>query len=235
VTHSELGRAVKQLHPAYAHHADDVIGRAMVRKFPGIYNIDDLESSPPKTGKNGPQLSRTRNLDSGTIPEAPKTLALQMSQLQSGIRRVVFVARGSKAKIDPHQYGVRKMTLPSGEYFYRPDAIKPQEILAAIQNHSLNEILGSKDSGYGSPSKEALQPPVSAVVARSPDGETAHSALTDAGHMGESVRAAESLTPPNGTISAEHPAKELAHRLIAKHKPRAGDRWSKPKTPQGKI
>lgn len=214
MTHADLGRQVKSLHPgAYDQHPDHVIGMAMARRFPGVY---------PVSGG----MSAKRNLDSGTIPEAPKTLKLQLDQLAQGIRRVVFVARGAKLTINAAQYGARRLTLPSGDFYYTP-AIKPQEIIAAVKNHELNEILGSATQGYGAPSKQDIQGPPEAVMSRTQDGTTVQGALTDKQHIPQAVSAAHAVTPPGGQVSVEPPANELQNRLSYK-RPARGKKWPKP-------
>lgn len=209
MTVDHLGQAVKRLHPAYGHIPDHVLGRAMKRKFAGMYeNFADVQ---------------TKNLDANTIPETPRTLAIQLDQLKQGIRRVVFIARGSKVHPNPADFGARKLTLPSGEYYYKPDMIRPQEIIKAVANHELNEILGSATEGYGAPNKERLHPPIAAVVAKSKNGDVAHSALTDIDHAGSAIKASEDLTPNGGSVGIENPIQEIKRRI----KPKAGQRWPK--------
>ena len=227
-TVSDLGRQLKLVHPEYKNVPDAELGRRLKAKHPGFYDhaTEELESPPQKTDQNGSQLSK---MDGNTVPETPKTLQIQIDQLQQGLRRVVFIARGAKTRIAPPD-GMRKLTLPSGEYIYDPAHIKPQEILAAIQDHSLNEILGTADSGYGTPAKQDLQEPTTAVVARDADGETSHSALTDEAHAPEAAAAAEELKPEDGSVTFEPPHIELEHRqtVAPKKKIKAGQRWPKP-------
>lgn len=205
MTHSELGRQLKRVHPQYKNVDDGELGRALIHKFPGFYP------------------DQPDDLDSGTMPETPRTLAIQIEQLQHGLRRVVFIARGSKTRITPPR-GLKRLTLPSGEFIYDPRAIKPQEIMQAVQEHRLNEILGSVEHGYGAPPKESLQGEPVAVVARDPEGETAHSALTDEAHIPQAAQVAEELKPAGGSVSVEPPQVEVEHRM--KHP--AGKRWPKP-------
>jgi hypothetical protein len=232
MTLSQLGKSTKSLHPgAYDSIPDTELGRAVARKFPDFYGHiqepDEMDAGIPSDS----------DLDSNTVPETPRTLAIQLEQLASGLRRVVFIARGSKVRINPADYGARKLPLPAGEFIYDPKAIKPREIISAVANHELAEILGAAQGGYGAPSKDNLDLPVSAVVARDSDGETIHSALTDTRHIKNAVDAASRLTPADGTISSERPEIELAHRLdgissqaepLPDRRPKAGARWPKP-------
>jgi hypothetical protein len=101
----------------------------------------------------------------------------------------------------------------------------PKDILAAVMDHRLNEILGSTEKGYGAPPKEELKGPVKAVVSRTETGETVQGALTDPAHEKQTIKATQDITPKSGSISVESPALEIANRLIKK---RRGDRWPKP-------
>ena len=217
MTVTDLGNHVRKLHPtSYSHIPPHVLGRALKAKHPDLYS--DVADVKPK------------NMDAGTIPELPKTLMLQLGQLKDGIRRCVFVARGSKIHPNAKDFDARKLTLPSGEYYYRPEMIKPQEIIAAVRNHELNEILGSAQSGYGSASKEELQGPVKSVMAKDSDGETIQGVLSDPEHEDSAIAAAHEVTPAGGTVSVEPPENEIKKRLQYR-RPGAGGRWPAPKTP----
>lgn len=217
MTVAHLGQQVKRLHPnAYQNVPDHIVGRAMKSRFPGMYeSFADVQ---------------TKNLDANTIPETPRTLQIQLDQLKRGIRRVVFIARGSKVHPNPADFGARKLTLPSGEYYYKPDMIRPQEIIKAVANHELNEILGSATEGYGAPSKQNLQGEPQAVMSKDSTGETVQGALTDPEHEEQAIHAAQDVTPPGGSVSVENPAKEIANRLMAakKFKGRVNGKWPKP-------
>lgn len=211
MTISDLGRQVKTLHPgAYDSVDDAALGRAMKARFPGLYD------------------SFRDDLDAATIPETPRTLRIQMQQLRDGLRRVVFVARGAKARINPEEYGAKRHRAPSGDFYYRPGKVSIKEIDASIHDHSLNELLGATHGGYGAPPKEDLKPPIKAVVSREPSGETVQGALSDVAHVPETVKAAEMITPPGGSVSIEDPAKEIANRIKFR-KPKAGQKWPAPK------
>lgn len=217
MTLADLGKHTKSLHPIYSHIPDAELGRLVQKRYPGFF--DHAEDETP-------------DLDSATVPETPRTLAIQLQQLQDGIRRVVFIPRGAQANVNPADIGMKRLTLPSGNYIYNPALIKPQEIKDAIKNHELGEILGSADKGYGSVDKTELQGDPVAVVARDEDGETAHSALTDMDHIQEAIDAAGDVTPPHGNVSVEPPDIEIAHRELAQQeakpkRPTAGRRWPK--------
>lgn len=210
---ADLGRQVKELHPgAYQTVDDATLGKAMQRRFPGLY--DNFVDKP--------------ELNANTIPETPRTLQIQMEQLRDGLRQVVFVARGAKAAIKPELYGAKRHRAPSGDFYFNPKMVKISEIDAAIHNHTLNELLGATHAGYGAPPKEKLQGPVSAVVSRTPEGETIQGALTDAGHQDQTVESAKPVTPVGGSITVEHPAKELVRR-IKFHRQAAGKKWPPPR------
>lgn len=212
MTTAELGRQLKQVHPEYRDVPDAKLGAALKAKFPGFYD------------------HATDDLDSSSTPETPRTLAIQLEQLQDGARRVVFVARGSKDKINAADYGMKRITLPPGDFIYDPKAIKPREIIAAVNNHELADILGSATKGYGAPDKTELQGDPMAVVARDADGETANSALTDPEHLEQTIEAAGDVTPQGGAISVEPPHVELEHRTSLGKK-RRGHKWPKPNNP----
>lgn len=237
MTVAHLGQQVKRLHPqAYQSVSDHVVGRAMKSRFPGMYEDFADSVSPSESGTSAKDSRKIperfpKDIDANTIPETPKTLSIQLDQLKQGIRRVVFIARGSKVHPNPADFGARKLTLPSGEYYYKPDMIRPQEIIKAVANHELNEILGSATEGYGAKSKDDLSGPISAVVSRDGQGNTVHSALADEASSKSAITVANELKPPGGSVSVEHPAKEIANRLMAARKNR-GARWPKPQTPK---
>lgn len=245
MTTSDIGRNLKSMHPGHYDDIDDArLGRAMKAKHPGFFDHiaepDEIEAGNSSGRLNAKSISSgTCDMDKGTVPETPKTLALQLGQLQGGIRRVVFIARGSKVKVNPADYGARKLLLPPGEFIYDPKAIKPKEIIAAVKNHELSEILGAADGGYGTVDKSELRGPVQAVVARDEDGETVNSALTDQEHEGAAIAQAGKLTPDGGAVSLEDPGREISHRMADSPNPseqagplpvqkRKGGRWAKP-------
>lgn len=195
----QLGRQAKALHrKAYGHVDDATLGRALKARFPGLYDhIPD-------------------DLDSNTMPETPGTLKIQLQQMADGLRRCVFVARGSKVRINAADYGAKRLPTPAGDFYYDSKAIKPAEIQAALREHRLAEILGDYQLGYGAPDKTELRGNVQAVVARDAAGETAHSALTDPERQGSAIAAAQRLTPPGGAVSVEPPEREISHRAAAR-------------------
>lgn len=198
MTHSELGRAVKKLHPgAYDQHDDMKVGRAMQKRYLDMYG----------------HVTADKGMDSGTVPERPRTLEIQLEQLKQGKRRCVFCARGSKVRINPKDYKAQKHVTPAGTFYFKPKLISRKEIDSALKEHRLNEILGDVNQGYGAPPKQELKPPVSAVVSRTPEGETVQGALTDQEHTPETINAAQAITPQGGSISVEPPQKEIAHRI----------------------
>ena len=123
MTLADLGKQFKLIYPVYADVGDRELGLALQAKYPGFYETDDdAESSALKQGENSRLLSK-------------------LSDLQSGMRRVVFVPRGTKDKVNPADYGMKRITLPSGTYVYDPQVIRPQEIMAAIRDHDTEELL----------------------------------------------------------------------------------------------
>jgi hypothetical protein len=198
MTHAELGAHIKALHPqAYGRHPDELVGRAVQKKFAPLY--DDVKTS----GKDP---------DSGTVPELPRTLRIQLTQLAEGKRKAVFIPKGSKVKVNPAQYKAVLHRTAAGDVFFNPKLTSHAKIDAAFKNHELNELLGDAQAGYGAPPKQDLQPPVSAVVSRAPDGTVAHGALTDPAHKGTALAVAQHLTPPGGHASVESPDAVVAER-----------------------
>ncbi len=178
----------------------------MRARFPGVYGEDPGES---QTFPDFPRLSHSvqsrSGPDSGTIPELPATLRLQLDQLRAGKRKAVFIPRGSKVKVNPAAYKAVLHRTQAGDVFFNPKLTTHAKIDAAFRDHQLNELLGDAQAGYGAPAKQDLQPPVEAAVARARDGTVAHGALTDKPHEASAMAVAQNLTPPGGKASIESP------------------------------
>jgi hypothetical protein len=199
MTHAELGRQIKQLHPgAYDQHPDELIGRAVQAKFSPLY-----DSVTP---------DKKQDADKATIPEIPRTLRLQLAQLAEGKRKAVFIPKGSKVKVNPAAYKAVLHRTPAGDVFFNPKLTTHAKIDLAFKNHELNELLGDTQIGYGAPAKQDLQGPVSAAMARGPDGTVAHGALTDRQNQATALQAAQNLTPPGGRAGIEDPQAVLNER-----------------------
>ena len=186
MTLADLGKQLKLIHPVYADVPDRELGMALQSKYPGFYQTDDSESEQPKQGENSRLLSK-------------------MQDLQSGMRRVVFVARGTKDKVEAADYGIKRITLPSGSYFYDPKVIRPQEIMAAIRDHEIGELLAP----VSAEDTEDVKPEPM------PQGAELQEAIDGAGDIG-------------GTDPVEIP--NIQNRVAAASR-RRGDKWPKPGGP----
>ena len=112
MTLADLGAQLKLIHPEYKNDPDRELGKRLQAKYPGFYQT-----------------------------EPASKLETKFDDLQSGLRRVVFVPRGTKDNPNAKEFGMKKITLPSGSYFYDPQVIRPQEIMAAIRDHDTEELL----------------------------------------------------------------------------------------------
>ena len=112
MTLAQLGAQLKLIHPQYKNDTDREIGKRLQAKYPGFYQT-----------------------------EPPSKLETKFDELQSGLRRVVFVPRGVKESPDAKEFGIKRLSLPSGQFFYDPQVIRPQEIMAAIRDHDTEELL----------------------------------------------------------------------------------------------
>ncbi len=184
---ADLGAQFKLIHPAYASLGDRELGLALQAKYPGFYQTDDSESDQQKQGENSRLLSK-------------------LQDLQSGMRRVVFVPRGTKDKVNPADYGMKRITLPSGTYVYDPQVIRPQEIMAAIRDHDTEELLAP----VAVTEEEAPPEPM-------PQGVALQEAIDSAGDVG-------------GPQAVDIPHVNVQNKVAAATR-RRGDRWPKPGGP----
>jgi hypothetical protein len=189
MTTADLGKQFRALHhPNYSDVSDHNLGLALKSKYPGFYDhIPDSESENPKQGGNSRLLSK-------------------FSDLQSGMRRVVFVPRGTKDNPNAADYGMKRLTLPSGSYFYDPQVIRPQEIMAAIRDHNTEDLLAP----VAVEEEEAPPEPM-------PQGAELQDAIDSAGDAG-------------GPKAVEIPKVDIQDKVAAATR-RRGDRWPKPGGP----
>jgi hypothetical protein len=188
-----LGKQLKALHhPNYSDVSDYNLGFALKSKYPGFYDHipDDSESEQPKQGENSRLLSK-------------------LQDLQSGMRRVVFVPRGTKDKVNALDYGMKRLSLPSGTYFYAPQVIRPQEIMAAIRDHDTEELLAP----VAVEEEEMEEAPPEAM----PQGMELQDAIDSAGDVG-------------GPQAVDIPQMNVQNTVAAATR-RRGDRWPKPGGP----
>jgi len=185
MTFAELGAQLKLVHPEYKDVPDRELGMALQRKYPDFYQADAGDD---------------------VADAAPSKLAGKMADIQSGVRKVVFVARGTKDKVNAADFGLKRVTLPSGDYFYDPKVIRPQEIMAAIRDHEVGDLIAP----VAQPEAEAE--PMDAEV---PQGEELQQQIDSAGDAGP---AAPTDIP------------DVQNQIAAASK-RRGDKWPKPKGP----
>lgn len=137
-----------------------------------------------------------------TVPESPDTIALQMGQLASGLRRVVMVPRGTQAPKRPK--GNDSVTDAHGNlYLFDPKRIRAIDILKAAESDQLSSILGAADGGLGAPDKKDLGPEPVAVVARDAKGTEVQAAAVDPEDVHKAAAQADKLVPPGGDVTTE--------------------------------
>lgn len=148
-----------------------------------------------------------------TEPEAPETIAIQIGQLGTGLRRVVMFPRGhGQPSTLPDSTAVTHDAF-GNTYAYRPDLIKKGDIHTAAKNNALTQILGGP-RGMGSPDKSLLPPETVTVTGRSADGTEAQSTATDSASLPLTVSATHAVTPPGGSVSVEPTASVVMRRII---------------------
>ena len=177
MTLAELGAQLKLIHPQYKNDTDREIGKRLQAKYPGFYQT-----------------------------EPASKLESKFDELESGMRRVVFVPRGTKDNPNAADYGMKRLTLPSGSYFYDPQVIRPQEIMAAIRDHNTEDLLAP----VAVEEEEAPPEPM-------PQGEELQDAIDSAGDAG-------------GPKAVEIPKVDIQDKVAAATR-RRGDRWPKPGGP----
>jgi hypothetical protein len=180
MTLADLGKQLKLIHPVYADVGDRELGMALQAKYPGFYQT-----------------------------EPASKLESKFDELESGMRRVVFVPRGTKDKVNALDYGMKKLTLPSGTYFYDPQVIRPQEIMAAIRDHDTEELLAP----VAVEEEEMEEAPPEAM----PQGVELQEAIDSAGDVG-------------GPQAVDIPQMNVQNTVAAATR-RRGDRWPKPGGP----
>ena len=179
MTLSELGAQLKLIHPEYKNDPDRELGKRLQAKYPDFYQT-----------------------------EPPSKLETKFDELQSGMRRVVFVPRGTKDNPNAADYGIKRLTLPSGSYFYDPQVIRPQEIMAAIRDHDTEDLLAPV-AGVDE-AEEAPPEPM-------PQGAELQDAIDSAGDVG-------------GPQAVNIPQINIQNKVAAAPR-RRGDRWPKPGGP----
>jgi len=148
-----------------------------------------------------------------TIPEKPNTMALQVHQLEQGLRRVVYFPKGTPLMKRPKM--AKALETPDGMFFYDPAKITSGDILRAQEAGRLNEILGAADGGMGPQSKTDVErsgSPVVSVVGKSANGTVAQGTLVTRAGIPLTVQQVSKVTPKGGKVSVESPAKTIADR-----------------------
>lgn len=180
LTLKELGAQLKLIHPQYKSVPDRELGMTLQAKYPGFYQT-----------------------------EPASKLESKFDELESGMRRVVFVPRGTKDNPNAADYGMKKLTLPSGTYFYDPQVIRPQEIMAAIRDHNTEELLAP----VAVEEEEMEEAPPEPM----PQGVELQEAIDSAGDVG-------------GPQAVDIPQMNVQNTVAAATR-RRGDRWPKPGGP----
>ena len=148
-----------------------------------------------------------------TVPEKPATMAIQVHQLEQGLRRVVYFPKGTPLMKRPKM--AKALETPEGMFFYDPKTITSGDILRAQEADRLNEILGAADGGMGPQSKDDVErsgDPAVAVVGKSAHGTVAQGTLATRAGIPLTVQQVSKVTPKGGKVSVESPAKTIADR-----------------------
>ena len=148
-----------------------------------------------------------------TIPEKPSTMAIQVHQLEQGLRRAVYFPRGTPLMKRPKM--AKALETPDGMFFYDPAKITSGDILRAQEEGRLNEILGATDGGMGPQSKDDVERSGDAavsVVGKSANGTVAQGTLATRSGVPLAARQVAKVTPKGGKVSVESPAKTIADR-----------------------
>lgn len=166
---------------------------------------------PTPVQKVGPETPNPPTAALPTEPESPETIALQVSQLTEGTRKVVMFPQGQGQPLSPPPGLALANDGLGNTYLFRPDLISRSAIRTAARNNTLPEILGGP-MGMGAPDKTALQGEPVAVVGHAPDGTEAQTTVTDGANLPQTVSATHAVTPPGGTVTVMPPEQVLAGR-----------------------
>lgn len=146
-----------------------------------------------------------------TVPESPKTLAIQIQQLKDGIRHVVMFPKGTAVPGKARDIGMRDITTGGNRFWHNPEKIKASEIATAAKKNELPKILGN--DGYGAPDKSELRGSTVAVVAETKQAVPVQDILADKQALPKAVKSAERLTPPGGSVKIKQPEEVIARRV----------------------
>lgn len=148
------------------------------------------------------------------IPEKPETMAIQVQQLASGLRRAVYFPHGTPLVKRPKH--LKSLETPEGLFMYDPAKLDSATIIKAQETGRLNEILGAANGGMGPQSKTDIaasgEDPV-AVVGKAADGTTTQGTLATPERAPEAIRQTGKVTPAGGTVMIQSPRKVLRDRL----------------------
>lgn len=187
----------------YAAHFSDGKGNSRVGGMTGMTMADFKEWI--KNGHFTEPLSSKKAV-APPVPETPETINEQVKMLTDGKRKAILITKGEKKPSIPRGM-VSVPGTPFGTVIYNPDQLTHEQVVAAINENRLGDILG-----YGIPDKPAPGTEVGAVVVRTPAGVEKQGVLTDAEHLPAVKAAAEAVASPGDVIDIESEATVIKKR-----------------------
>lgn len=193
--------------------ADKVASEPPEQQYTSTGESVPMEPPPPsKTKTISPQTPNPPTAAAATVPESPQTTAIQIQQLQQGVRRVVMFPKGQGQPIDapPGNIGLTHDKF-GNTYWYRTDLMEPGEIHRAAENNELPQLLGGPE-GLGAPDKSAMPTGGPVVVAKGPTGTEVQATATTPEQLPQTVAAHEQVTPPGGNVEVTGPKEVIQGR-----------------------
>jgi hypothetical protein len=177
-----------------------------------------LADPPSMAGMTPPMPPpRPQGLDTGmNVPEPPRTVAAQQSQVGTGTgagaRNAVMFPQGSQEPDLPEDWS--RLVTPRGVFHYDPSKIRASRIRELSAAGRENEILGLGPVSKPEADKRIQQgePPV-VVTERQPDGTEVKAAVGTPATAQRQARALEQGKLPGSTVNVETPESVITARM----------------------
>lgn len=216
------GEAPAATDPGAVSQTPKGIGTGVQPKPPENVAVGNPQSAPERSATRYPKGQEQELTGEVTVPETLDSLRDQQAKLVSGnIPAMLFPwtrkpekgVRGRTQEFDLPDGFARVMTR-EGAVHFDPKTFKRQDILAAVNNGRINEILGYVQSKEDVLAAEAAgDGPIRAIVERGPNGEERGSALVSPSQEGAQVEAFRQRQSPDSTIVREDPNQTVARRM----------------------
>lgn len=194
--------------------AQPVDAAASAALNPNTPSVNIVAPGGDKPIPAAPAVSVTAPAVDKAVPESPDTLKAQQAELVAG-QRPAMVFKGGDNLL-PVPEGMKQTKFQGDIYQYDPNKVKYRELLAAVKNNTIGELLGlgpvTKDEAVAG--VQAGATPV-AVTERAPDGTELKAAAGTDQTAPTQIAALESGKAPGSNIQVERPEDVVAQRQAA--------------------